>query len=90
MPNSQKVGKSTKFKLLSNSGCAQQFTRTISTNNRSRMIEGNKIMQKLINGLQAFKNEGFKKYDKLFETLADGQNPLICSYRKIRDSLIYF
>jgi|TARA_B110000263_G_scaffold108308_1_gene94652 carbonic anhydrase len=56
------------------------------------MIEGNKIMQKLINGLQAFKNEGFKKYDKLFETLADGQNPLAlfvtCSDSRVNPNLL--
>jgi carbonic anhydrase len=49
-------------------------------------------MQKLINGLQAFKNEGFKKYDKLFETLADGQNPLAlfvtCSDSRVNPNLL--
>lgn len=33
-------------------------------------------MQKLINGLLEFQNVGFNKYQKLFETLAAGQNPL--------------
>ncbi len=33
-------------------------------------------MQKLVDGIHKFRSESFSQDQKLFETLADGQNPL--------------
>jgi len=49
-------------------------------------------MQKLINGLLRFQNEGFSKYQDLFETLAGGQNPaalfITCSDSRVNPNLL--
>jgi carbonic anhydrase len=49
-------------------------------------------MQKLINGLLQFQNEGFGKYQDLFETLAGGQNPaalfITCSDSRVNPNLL--
>ncbi len=49
-------------------------------------------MQKLINGLLQFQNEGFSKYQDLFETLASGQNPaalfITCSDSRVNPNLL--
>jgi carbonic anhydrase len=49
-------------------------------------------MQKLITGLLDFQNEGFNKHKTLFETLAEGQNPLAlfitCSDSRVDPSLL--
>ena len=49
-------------------------------------------MQKLINGLLQFQNEGFGKYQDLFETPAGGQNPaalfITCSDSRVNPNLL--
>ena len=49
-------------------------------------------MQKLITGILNFQNEGFNNYRTLFETLAEGQNPLAlfitCSDSRVDPSLL--
>lgn len=49
-------------------------------------------MQKLVDGIQQFQADGFKKDQQLFETLAGGQNPLAlfitCSDSRIDPNLI--
>ena len=49
-------------------------------------------MQNLINGLYEFQNNGFSKYQELFETLAGGQNPsalfITCSDSRVNPNLL--